>query len=226
VDEINLVMSASQTHNLANLRMSCEQSLAQFVEIVKFAQGKPVTINASLSTTFGCPFEGVVMEARVLDMVRRFLDTGIQSVTLCDTTGMANPKQVQSLCEAVRTRWPEVKFTMHFHNTRGMGLANVVAALLAGMLHFDASLGGLGGCPFAPGASGNICTEDTVHMLEQMGYDTGVNLDLLLDIAKDLPTILGHDVPGQLIKAGKADRRYRVPEWLGKDQVALARATP
>jgi hydroxymethylglutaryl-CoA lyase len=222
VDEINLVMSASQTHNQANLRMSCEQSLATFAEIVKFAQGAPVSINASLSTSFGCPFDGAVAEQRVLDVVRRFLELGIQSVTLCDTTGMANPRQVRSLSKAVKARWPDVKFTMHFHNTRGMGLANAVAALEAGMLHFDASLAGLGGCPFAPGASGNICTEDTVHMFEQMGYDTGVKLDLLLEIARDLPAIVGHDVPGQLIKAGKADKRYPVPEWLGKDQIALA----
>lgn len=222
VDEINLVMSASQTHNQANLRMSCEQSLATFAEIVKFAQGAPVSINASLSTSFGCPFDGAVAEQRVLDVVRRFLELGIQSVTLCDTTGMANPRQVRSLSKAVKACWPDVKFTMHFHNTRGMGLANAVAALEAGMLHFDASLAGLGGCPFAPGASGNICTEDTVHMFEQMGYDTGVKLDLLLEIARDLPAIVGHDVPGQLIKAGKADKRYPVPEWLGKDQIALA----
>ena len=222
VDEINLVMSASQTHNQANLRMSCEQSLAQFAEIVKFATGAPVSINASLSTSFGCPFDGAVAEQRVLDVVRRFLELGIQSVTLCDTTGMANPRQVRSLSKAVKARWPDVKFTMHFHNTRGMGLANAVAALEAGMLHFDASLAGLGGCPFAPGASGNICTEDTVHMFEQMGYDTGVKLDLLLEIAGDLPAIVGHDVPGQLIKSGKADKRYPVPEWLGKDQIALA----
>ena len=135
---------------------------------------------------------------------------------------MAESAQVRSLCEAVKAHCPNVKYTLHFHNTRGMGLANAVAALEAGMTHFDASLAGLGGCPFAPGASGNICTEDTVHMLEQMGYDTGVNLDLLLEIARDLPAIVGHEVPGQLIKAGKTDRRYPIPEWLGKDQVALA----
>jgi len=223
VDEINLVMSASQTHNRANLRMSCEQSLAQFAEIVKFAQSAPVSINASLSTSFGCPFDGVITEQRVLDVVGRFLELGIHSVTLCDTTGMANPRQVRALCDAVKARWPKVKFTMHFHNTRGMGLANAVAALDAGMLHFDASLAGLGGCPFAPGASGNICTEDAVHMFEQMSYDTGVKLDLLLEIARDLPALVGHDVPGQLIKAGKADRKYPVPEWLGKEQVVLAR---
>jgi hydroxymethylglutaryl-CoA lyase len=226
LDEVNLVMSASETHNRANLRMSCEQSLAQFAAIVKLAQGSPLAINASLSTSFGCPFDGCIPAERVLHLVRRLLDLGIQGVTLCDTTGMANPAQVRALCECVRGRYPAVKFTMHFHNTRGMGLANVVAAVEAGMRRFDSSLGGLGGCPYAPGASGNVCTEDMAHMLEQMGYDTGVHLDALLEVAHDLPAIVGHEVPGQLIKAGKSDRRYPKPEWLesGGDQVALAGA--
>ncbi len=224
VDEVNLVMSASETHNRANLRMSCEQSLAQFAEIVKLAQASPVAINASLSTTFGCPFEGCIPPERILHLVRRLLDLGIPGVTFCDTTGMANPAQVRALCESVRGRYPTVKLTMHFHNTRGMGLANVVAAVEAGMRRFDSSLGGLGGCPYAPGASGNVCTEDMVHMLEQMGYDTGVNLDALLEVARELPAIVGHDVPGQLIKAGKSDRKYPKPEWLesGGEQVTLA----
>jgi len=213
VDEINLVMSASQAHNRANLRMSCEQSLAQFAEIVKFVGPSSVFINGSISTSFGCPFDGWIPEARVLELVQQFLDTGIKGVTLCDTTGMANPEQVRRLCDAVLQRWPEVPFTLHFHNTRGMGLANVLAALGTGMRNFDASLGGLGGCPFAPGATGNVCTEDMVHMLEQMGYDTGVNLDALIEIAKDLAGIVGHDVPGQVIKAGKADRKYPKPAW-------------
>lgn len=211
VDEINLVMSASQTHNQANLRMTCEQSLAQFAEVVNVARGSPVFINASLSTTFGCPFEGWITEERVIALAERFLEIGIQGISLCDTTGMANPAQVRRLCERVLTRWPEVTFTLHFHNTRGMGLCNVLAALDAGVQHFDASLGGLGGCPYAPGASGNICTEDVAHMLEQMGHHTGIDLDRLLLIAQDLPAIVGHDVPGQVAKAGKADRRYPKP---------------
>jgi hydroxymethylglutaryl-CoA lyase len=214
VDEINLVMSASQSHNRANLRMTCEQSLAQFAEIVKFAGPSSVFINGSLSTSFGCPFDGSIPESRVLELVQQFLDIGIRGVTLCDTTGMANPEQVRRLCDAVLHRWPQVPFTVHFHNTRGMGLANVLAALGTGMRNFDASLGGLGGCPFAPGATGNVCTEDMVHMLEQMGYDTGVNLDALIEIARDLPGIVGHDVPGQVIKAGKADRKYPKPAWV------------
>jgi hydroxymethylglutaryl-CoA lyase len=215
VDEINLVMSASQSHNRANLRMSCEQSLAQFADVTKIAQGK-VFINASLSTTFGCPFEGDVPESRVFELVEKFLEIGIQGVSLCDTTGMANPAQVERLCAAVKSRWPQVQFTAHFHNTRGMGLANAIAAIEGGIDRFDASLGGLGGCPYAPGASGNVCTEDLVHMFETMGYHTGVDLDALLAAAQGLPEIVGHDIPGQVMKAGRSTRRYaKPPEQVG-----------
>jgi hydroxymethylglutaryl-CoA lyase len=215
VDEINLVMSASQSHNRANLRMSCEQSLAQFADVTKIAQGK-VFINASLSTTFGCPFEGDVPESRVFELVEKFLEIGIQGVSLCDTTGMANPAQVERLCAAVKSRWPQVQLTAHFHNTRGMGLANAIAAIEGGIDRFDASLGGLGGCPYAPGASGNVCTEDLVHMFETMGYHTGVDLDALLAAAQGLPEIVGHDIPGQVMKAGRSTRRYaKPPEQVG-----------
>ena len=211
VDEINLFMSASPTHNLANLRMTQEQSIAQFEQVVRYAEGR-AAINASLSTAFGCPFDGEVPERLVLDLVQRYLDMGITAVSLCDTTGMANPAQVQRLCSQVRERWPDLVLTAHFHDTRAMGLANVLAALRAGIDRFDASLGGLGGCPFAPGASGNVCTEDMVHMLEAMGYDTGVNLEQLIEISRLLPDIVGHDVPGQVAKAGPYTRRYPVPE--------------
>lgn len=224
VDEINLVMSASETHNHANLRMSSDDSLGQFAEIMKVIKGLPLASNASISTAFGCPFDGVVSQERVFSIVERCTAIGIRGITLCDTTGMADPVQVFELCSAVLTRFPEVNFTMHFHDTRGMGLANVLAALEAGVEHLDASLGGLGGCPFAPGASGNICTEDTVHMLARMGYETGVDLDLLLEIGRGLPAMVGHEVPGQVIKAGKTDRKYPRPAWLGGDstQVALS----
>ncbi|MFY0988859.1 hydroxymethylglutaryl-CoA lyase [Halomonas sp. C05BenzN] len=215
VDEINLVMSASVSHGRANLRMTPDQSLEQFAAIVETVrahpQGRDVFINASLSTSFGCPFEGEVAEARVLDLVGRQLALGVQGVTLCDTTGMANPAQVGRLCEAVLERWPDTPFTLHFHNTRGMGLANALAAWQAGIIRFDASLGGLGGCPFAPGATGNVCTEDLVHMFEQMGIATGVDLDALLAVSATLPDLVGHDTPGQVVKAGKADRRYPMP---------------
>ncbi|OUE46581.1 hydroxymethylglutaryl-CoA lyase [Billgrantia desiderata SP1] len=215
VDEVNLVMSASDSHGLANLRMTPEQSLEQFAAIVEVLRGDPrgrnVFVNASLSTSFGCPFEGEVPEARVLELVERQLALGVQGVTLCDTTGMANPAQVARLCEAAQARFPGIPFTLHFHNTRGMGLANALAAWQAGIVRFDASLGGLGGCPYAPGATGNVCTEDLVHMFEQMGVSTGVDLDALLAASAMLPALVGHDTPGQVVKAGKADRRYSMP---------------
>lgn len=210
VDELNLVMSASASHSRANLRMTREQSLAQFADIVAAAAGQ-AAINASLSTAFGCPFDGDVPADEVLGWVGRLVDLGIKRIALCDTTGMANPAQVQRLFRAATQRWPEVTFTAHFHDTRAMGLANALAALEVGITHFDASLGGLGGCPFAPGASGNVCTEDMVHMFEAMGRHTGVDLDRLLTLARQLPDLVGHPVPGQVMKAGPATRRYPLP---------------
>ncbi|WP_282339187.1 hydroxymethylglutaryl-CoA lyase [Pseudomonas sp. PS02288] len=214
VDEINLVMSASDTHGLANLRMTPEQSLAQFAEIIDVSRGSGVFINASLSTTFGCPFEGQIAEERVYHLIERLLEIGVQGVTLCDTTGMANPAQVARICRETLARWPQVGFTLHVHDTRGMGLANALAAFQVGIRRFDTSLGGLGGCPYAPGATGNVCTEDLVHMFAQMGEDTGVDLDALLEVATGLPAIVGHTLPGQVLKAGKADRRYPKPRSL------------
>ncbi len=211
INELNLVMSVSETHNLANLRMASEQSLAQFTEIVTATAGR-AHINASLSTAFGCPFDGDVPQGTVLALVERIAGMGIDRLTLCDTTGMANPWQVERLFRAVHAGWPHLTLTAHFHDTRSMGLANALAALEAGVDRFDASLGGLGGCPFAPGASGNVCTEDLVHMLDAMGYETGVDLEALLGLARSLPSIVGHQVPGQVMKAGSSTRRYPVPD--------------
>jgi len=209
-DELNVVMSASETHNLANLRQSCTQSLAQIAVIAQRVAGA-ARINVSLSTAFGCPFEGDIPLERVFELLDRIEQMGIRNVSLCDTTGMANPAQVEHVFTRSRSRWPGVEFTGHFHNTRGMGLANVLAALEAGVRRFDGSLGGLGGCPFAPGATGNVCTEDLVHMLQTMGYDTRVSLDALLRTAAQLPSLVGHDVPSQVLKAGPATRRYAAP---------------
>ncbi len=212
-DEINLVVSASETHNRANVRMTTAESLDQFAHIAALVAA-PAAIAVSISTAFGCPFEGAIAPERVLALVGRVAAIGIDRITLCDTTGVANPAQVGRLFTTATTRFPEIRWTAHFHDTRGMALANALAALDAGVVRLDASLGGLGGCPFAPGASGNACTEDLVHMLEAMGHSTGVDLPMLLAIAQSLPAIVGHDVPGQLIAAGPFDRRYPVPEWL------------
>jgi hydroxymethylglutaryl-CoA lyase len=207
-DELNIVMSVSESHNQSNLRMSCAESLEQFVQITSFVGGK-ARIAASLSTAFGCPFEGEVPGERVFELVSRIIDLGINRVSICDTVGMADPAQVEHLFGSAIARWPTVEFTAHFHNTRGMGLANVLAALEAGVDRFDASLGGLGGCPYAPGATGNICTEDLVHMLDLMGYVTEVDLDRLLDCARRLPAIVQHDVPGQVLRAGRIKKNRK-----------------
>ncbi|MBO9680127.1 MAG: hydroxymethylglutaryl-CoA lyase [Acidovorax sp.] len=224
-DELNLVMSVSETHNLANLRMLRAQSFAALAQVVAMAQAARVAVNVSLSCVFGCPMEGDVEQAAVFEWAQRFADIGVEGITLCDTTGMAHPAQVEGLVRAARARWPGMAFTLHFHNTRGMGLANVLAAIAAGADRFDASLGGLGGCPYAPGASGNVCTEEVVHALELMGYDTGVHLPALIAAAARLPALIGHDIPGQIVKAGRRLDLHPVPE--GFDAIrerALARA--
>ncbi|WP_144937453.1 hydroxymethylglutaryl-CoA lyase [Pseudomonas alabamensis] len=202
-DELNLVMSASQTHNRANLRMSREQSLAAFGDIAALVQGTPQRLNGSIATTFGCPFEGPIDEDDVCRIVDSYLERGLTGITLADTTGMANPRQVTRLVSRVLEQVPASALTLHFHNTRGLGLCNVLAAYEAGARRFDAALGGLGGCPFAPGASGNICTEDLVNLCDEMGIDTGIDLDHLITLSRTLPALLGHELPGQVAKAGR-----------------------
>ena len=203
-DELNLVMSASESHNLSNLRMTREQSYKGLAEVAAAAKGSPVAINVSLSVAFGCPMEGDVPASGVLDWCARCVEQmGAHGVTLCDTTGMAYPTQVEALTRAFRARFPATELTLHFHNTRGMGLANVLAGIAAGADRFDASFGGIGGCPYAPGATGNVCTEEIVHALQLMGYDTGVDLGKLIAAAKCLPALIGHDIPSQLVKAGR-----------------------
>ena len=210
-DELNLVMSTSETHNRANLRMGREQSFAALAEVVRHVGGR-TPINVSLSTAFGCPMEGDVPEAEVVQFAERFAELGVRGLTICDTTGMAHPGQVAHMVETLQQRVKGVQLTLHFHNTRGMGLANVLAAVQGGIVRFDGSLGGLGGCPYAPGASGNICSEDAVHMLHAMGYDTGMDLPRLLSVARGLPYIVGHEVPGQVAKAGLITDLHPAPE--------------
>lgn len=212
IDEANLVMSVSEPHNRSNLRMTREQSFAQLADVIGVIGQGPVAINVSLSTVFGCPMQGEVAADEVLGWVDRFATLGVRGITLCDTTGMAFPSQVQALCRQVRERFPQLQLTLHFHNTRGMALANTLGALEAGIERFDASLGGLGGCPYAPGASGNVCMEDLVHMLDLMGYQTGMDLDRVLAASARLPGLIGHDTPSQILKAGRRLDLHPVPE--------------
>jgi hydroxymethylglutaryl-CoA lyase len=216
VDEVNLVMSVSESHNRTNLRMSREASFAQLREVIGVVKQSPVAINVSLSTAMGCPMEGDIPAAEVLAWMQRFADLGVDGITLCDTTGMAFPTQVRELSAAARARFSALELTLHFHNTRGLALANTMAALAAGIDRFDASLGGLGGCPYAPGASGNACTEELVHMLELEGYDTGVDLGAILAASARLPGLVGHDIPSQLIKAGRRLDLHPMPQTQGQ----------
>ncbi|MEO6016874.1 MAG: hydroxymethylglutaryl-CoA lyase [Polaromonas sp.] len=209
-DELNLVMSTSETHNLANLRMPMARSFAALSEVISRVGGQ-TPVNVSLSCCFGCPMEGDVPLAQVLGWAQRFADLGVRGLTICDTTGMAHPAQVASMVEVLQKRFAQLQLTLHFHNTRGMGLANVLAAVQGGITRFDGSLGGLGGCPYAPGASGNISSEDAIHMLDAMGYDTGIDLGKLLDVARQMPQIVGHEVPGQVAKAGRITDLHPAP---------------
>jgi hydroxymethylglutaryl-CoA lyase len=214
IDEMNLFMSASETHNMANVKRSTTQSLDDFRVMVPMAKAAGMRVNGTISTSFGCPFEGKVSEARVMDIALQYLEIGFDGLTFADTTGMANPAQVERMMRVAMEKFSTTEITLHFHNTRGMGLANVLAGIRAGVTHYDASIAGLGGCPFAPGATGNICTEDVVNMLVDMGYDTGVNIDRLLAAAVKIPGVVGHDVPGQVMKAGKTMHLHPAPEKL------------
>jgi hydroxymethylglutaryl-CoA lyase len=212
-DEFNLVMSTSETHNLANLRMPREKSFSALRDVIENF-GALVPINVSLSACFGCPMEGDVSQQEVMKWSQRFADLGVRGLTICDTTGMAQPSQVAAMCEVLQKQFPNLQLTLHFHNTRGMGLANVLASVQTGIERFDGSLGGLGGCPYAPGASGNICSEDAIHMLEAMGYDTGIDLKRLLQSARHLPEIVGHNVPGQVAKSGLITDLHPAPAYV------------
>jgi hydroxymethylglutaryl-CoA lyase len=210
-DELNLVMSASETHNRANMGMGHDGSLAAFTRIAEAVRGLSVAVNATVATAFGCPFEGAQPPDKIAAIVTRYLGLGVDGITLADTTGMANPRQVGDFVRRILGQVPAERLTLHFHDTRGLGLVNVLAAHAAGARRFDASLGGLGGCPFAPGASGNVCTEDLVNLCHETGLDTGLDLRALVRLSRGLPRLVGHESRGQLAKAGLAGDLHPAP---------------
>jgi hydroxymethylglutaryl-CoA lyase len=211
-DELRTVISASESHNLANVNMSVEQSLERLAAVAEVAAraGKPVV--AGISTSFGCPFEGEVPLDRLVWLCGRLADLGVRGIGLADTTGMANPVQVAAAFAHLVPKWPSLVWVLHTHDTRAMAIPNVLAAMECGVRHFDASIGGLGGCPFAPGASGNVCTEDLVHCLHAIGVGTGIDLDRLIATSRRVGEIVGRTLPGQVAKAGPWTRRYPVPD--------------
>ena len=202
VDEMVVFLSASESHNRKNVNRSIEESLSIFGEVARVAGEAGTPVHGAISTAFGCPFEGDVPAARVAGIARRFRELGFAGASLGDTTGMATPPLVAAAVRAVREAAPELALGLHFHNTRGVGLANVMAGLDLGIDRYEGSFGGIGGCPFAPKATGNVCTEDLVYLLEEMGIDTGIDLRGLAGIACDVEAAVGHELPGQIMKAG------------------------
>ena len=206
-NKICFVLSASETHNQSNVRCSTDQSLEMFKEINSWLHEHhpEVFLAAALATTFGCSLQGDVSESRVCELALQLAESGAREIVLADTVGYANPRQVQNIFKMAREEIADVPLAAHFHDTRGMGLANVVAALEAEVRVFDTALGGLGGCPFAPGATGNIATEDTVHLLEAMGMSTGIDLDGLLELREKLGCWLPEEeLHGKMAKAKPA----------------------
>lgn len=205
-DEVGVFLSASETHNLRNVNRSVPASLDSLGRVIERARGAGLRVEAIIATSFGCPYEGAVARERVLDIADQLVRAGVQEVAFGDTTGMANPSQVAAHFQAARARFgDEVQLTAHFHNTRGQGLANVLAALQAGCTSFESSVGELGGCPVPPGATGNIATEDLVGMLHEMAIETGVDLDALLDVARELRRVLDRPLGSHTLVSGPID---------------------
>jgi len=208
-DELELVVSASETHNQKNVKRSVAESLVGARDVVEIGHGAGVAVEAIVSTAFGCPYEGDVAPERVAQIAGHLVDAGADRLSFGDTTGMATPRRVDDLLDALeRAGIGTDRVGLHFHNTRGTALANVVAALERGIVRFDASIGGLGGCPYAPGASGNAVTEDLVHMLDDMEIDTGIDLDRLVECAQLAQETVGRELPSALLHAGARTRRY------------------
>jgi hydroxymethylglutaryl-CoA lyase len=204
--EIEVVVSASDAHNRKNINRSTAESLDDIAGIVALVHDRGATCQVIVATAYGCPYEGDVPVSRVVGAVDRAVAGGADSICFGDTTGMATPTRVSRLVGEARSRHPDVPLGLHFHNTRGTGLANVLAALELGVTDYDASVGGLGGCPYAPGATGNVCTEDLVHMVEDMGVGTGIDLDALIDAARLAEELVGHTLPSQVLRAGPRTR--------------------
>ena len=204
--EIEVVVSASDTHNRRNVNRSTAESLDDIAGLIDELHRNDATAEVIISTSFGCPYEGDIAPQRVAGIVDRVVADGADRVSFGDTTGMATPRRVRDVVGLVRERHPDLPLLLHFHNTRGTALANILTALELGITEYDASVAGLGGCPYAPGASGNVATEEVVHMLHDMGIETGIDLDALLEAAALAERIVGRELPSGVLRAGPRSR--------------------
>lgn len=200
--KVKINVSASRQHNLANLNMTPEESVAGFKNILEYASQSNIEVSGSISMPFGSPWEGHIPIESTKKIVEAYLEVGVTEISLSDASGMAVPNQVYSICSEMQKEYPQVKWWLHFHNTRGMGIANILAAMQGGITHFDSSFAGLGGCPFVPGAAGNVSSEDVVHMMDEMGIKTGLNIKKLLDLAYRVRQLVEHDTDSYLLRAG------------------------
>jgi hydroxymethylglutaryl-CoA lyase len=204
--DIEVVVSAADTHNRKNINRSTDESLDEIAELINLSHGMDAQVQVIVATAWGCPYEGDVPVERVVSVASRAVRDGADGIAFGDTTGMATPGRVTRLVGELRSAQPDVGLNLHFHNTRGTGLANVLAAMQLGVADFDASVGGLGGCPYAPGASGNVATEELIHMVEDMGVDTGIDLDAMIEAAATAERIVGRTLPSQVLRAGPRTR--------------------
>lgn len=202
--KVKLNVSASREHNLKNLNMTPEQSVAGFADCVKAAAEHGIEVSGSISMPFGSPWDGRIAQEEIDAIIEAYLNVGITEISLSDTSGMAVPNQVYEMCCHVREKYPQCTWWLHFHNTRGLAIANIVAAMQAGMTQFDGSFGGLGGCPFVPDAAGNISTEDVLHMCDESGIETGIDLGKLMALSRTLKDLLHHDTDSYVLRAGRS----------------------
>ncbi len=202
--KVKLNVSASRQHNLKNLNMTPEESVAGFLGCVEAASAQGIAVSGSISMPFASPWEGRTPIEDVDAIIEAYLKVGVTEISLSDASGMAVPNQVHDICAHVREKYPEATWWLHFHNTRGMAMANIVAAMEAGMTQFDSSFGGLGGCPFVPGAAGNISSEDVIHMCDECGIETGVDITKVLDLSRRLRDLLDHNMESYILRAGRS----------------------
>ena len=220
--KVKLNVSASVAHNLANLNRTPSESVAGFRSCVDRALEAGIGISGSISMPFGSPWDKEIPVQDVKDIVEAYLNVGITEISLSDAAGVAYPTQVSAMCDEMKKCYPEVTWWLHFHNTRGLGIANILAGMMSGMTQFDASFAGVGGCPFVPGAAGNVTTEDLLHMCDEMGVETGIDLDKAMEISRNVVGLLGHSTDSFLLRAGKAsDLILELPKGQIRNQTEL-----
>lgn len=219
--KVKLNVSASRAHNLANLNMTPEQSVAGFKACVELAKENNIGISGSISMPFGSPWETEIPISDVEAIIEAYIEVGITEISLSDAPGLAYPSQVYEMSKHVREKYPQVKWILHFHNTRGLAIANILAGMEAGMDCFDTAFSGLGGCPFVPGAAGNVSSEDVLHMMDLMGIETGIDLDKVIAIGQEVNRLVNHTADGYILKAGKAsDLIKELPTKQAKNETA------